>query len=870
MISIFDVKGMSCASCSAHVDKAVRCLPGVKEVSVNLLSNSMTVDYDDSIISAEDINNAVKRSGYSSSLRSDSKTISSGNNLASELDASRKRLLFSGLLLLLLMYIGMGHMVGLSSPKFASIDTSPLGYAVTMMLLSLSIILINFRFYRSGFSKLLRLAPNMDSLVSMGSFVSFVYSVYLTACIGLDISRGNFEAACKTANGLYYESAAMILVFISVGKLLEARSKLKTRSSIDSLLSLRPQTAQRINGEETEIISLEDIRPGDILLVKAGDKIPADGIITKGSGSIDESMLTGENLPLEKSEGDEVFQACINKSGYFEFRVTKNNSDTAFAEIIRLVEQAANSKAPVSRLADRISAVFVPVVFALSLVTLVIWLACGADFSLALKFAINVIVISCPCSLGLATPTAITAGTGKGAKLGILFKSAEVLENLSSVDTVVFDKTGTITSGILSCSDIWISEITDLQSFLSLAGSAEKLSSHPIGSAIYDYCLDNCNKPFPPATDYKEIEGSGIKCLIDGAELICGNFEFIRKYVDINNSLSSSYMQKGITPIFFAYNSKLIGIIGVNDTVREDSIAAVEYLHRMKLNTALLTGDCAAAAKSVASKTNISNLVYEVKPGQKSDYLKSLHDNGSKTVMVGDGINDAPALTTADIGIAIGAGTDVAIDSADIILTANTPADVVNAIDLSRKVMRNIRQNLFWAFFYNCLGIPIAAGVFYKSFGLQLNPMIASALMSCSSLFVVTNALRLNLYKPLLKGTSTLHKNKTGIEVKNVSENVGYEIAEIEDSEEIEKLEEPEKMEETTKMKVTVFVEGMMCVHCQAHVAKAFNDVDGISAVVDLESKTATLELSRDFTDEELIKIVTDAGYEVSKIVPIQ
>lgn len=832
----FSVTGMNCAACSAHVDKAVRSLTGVSDVSVNLLANSMTVIYDDKIVNDESIVKAVERAGYGATVYE-----ASDRSAKDKLDAKYShefrsnliKLFISIFLLLILMYFGMGHMLHLPL-GFFDISTNPATNTTLQMILAAAIIGINFSFYRSGFTKLFRLAPNMDSLVAMGSAISFVYSFVRLVNIYM-IYETDIALACSIAHNLYFESSAMILVFISIGKTLESRSKVKTRDSIDGLMKLKPETATRIVDGQESVVALEEVKPGDILVVRSGQQIPADGVIIKGSASIDESVLTGESIPADKTTNDNVYQATINRSGYFEMKVTRSDSDSALSEIIRIVEEASSSKAPISRLADKISAVFVPVVLGLALVVYIIWRAIGAEIYQALNYAITVIVISCPCSLGLATPTAITVGTGRAAKLGILFKSAEILENLHDVDTVVLDKTGTVTTGSLVCPPEFVLPASGISvdNLLSFAAVLEKSSVHPVGRCIYDYCVNNNADTSKSATDYKELSGSGITCKIDSKILLCGNRAFVSEYCSIDENAYNSVLENGVTPILFSYDGTYLGLISVTDSIKDDSKAAVAGLNELGTQVIMLTGDIEKTTASIAAKTGIINFESGVKPQDKESYITGLQTKGHKVAMIGDGINDAPALTSADVGIAIGTGTDIAIDSADIVLTHGSLIEAVNAIDLARRVMKNIKQNLFWAFFYNCLGIPIAAGVF-TGIGITLNPMIAAALMSCSSLFVVSNALRLNLYRPKLE-----HEEKIEIETKKTEDKI---------------------------MTFKINVEGMMCVHCKANVERALNTMPGVTATVDLESKTASVESSVEITFQDLIKTVEDAGYTVSAI----
>ena len=828
----FIVTGMNCAACSSHVERAVKNVNGVSNVNVNLIANNMIVVFDEKITDSETIISAVIKAGYGASAE-DIKS----NERTNEFLNLKRKLIISVTLLLVLMYVGMGHMIGLPIPKCLSISNSPLGFSLIMMLLSAVIIGINFKYYISGFSKLFRLSPNMDSLVAMGSCVSFIYSSVLTFFIFKLSHNNDIAEASVLAHRLYFESAAMILVFISIGKTLESRSKLKTRDAIDSLIKLKPDTAVRLSEQGEEVISASQIQVNDILIIRSGSSVPADGIIIEGHGSIDESVLTGESIPCEKGVGNELYQATINVSGFIKLKVTAIDSDTALSKIIELVEEASSTKAPISRLADKISAVFVPVVFGISAVTFVIWLLLGAPFYEALNYAITVIVISCPCSLGLATPTAIAAGTGRAAKLGILIKNAATLEQIHRIDSVVFDKTGTLTEGRLYCTDFIPAGDIEINEFAKLVYAAECMSEHPIAKAITEYIEKNFSYRGYNATDFESIEGGGIRACINGKDLYCGNIPLISSHIVLYTGVADKLAEEGKTPIIFEYDDRYVGIIAVADTIRADGAFAVGILNDIAVNTVMLTGDNEVTAKSVADNIGISAFKASLKPLDKAEYIEELRSSGHHVLMVGDGINDAPALTVADIGVAIGAGTDIAIDSADIIHTGTDLTTVADTILLGRKVIRIIKENLFWAFFYNCIGIPIAAGVF-SSLGVTLNPMIAAALMSLSSIFVVTNALRINLYEPIEKLTKT-SDNKADAD----------NFAESDDK-------------EKEAMKVNVIVNGMMCVHCKAHVEEAFNSVEGIQCVVDLDSKTAALTLSKDFTDEELFDIVKKAGYE--------
>ena len=833
----FDITGMNCAACSAHVENAVKKLTGVTQVSVNLLANNMAVQYDSEAINEQDIIGAVIRAGYGARVHANAVQYS----VKSEHTAGLWKLPVSTTLLLMLVYVGMGHMAGLPALSFFDIQSEPLGFSVTMCVLSLAVIVINFRFYRSGFTKLFRLAPNMDSLVACGSCISFIYSLFLTYRIyDFEIRLDNISAAAEYAHGLYFESAAMILVFISIGKMLEDRSKSKTRGAINALLSLKPDTVCRLNGGREETVSIDELVPGDTVIVRTGERIPVDGIILEGTASVSEAALTGESRPIDKEKGDTVYQATDNLSGYIVVRVESAGAETRLAGIIALVEEAASSKAPIARLADKISAVFVPVVFGISVLTFVIWLLKGYTLAEAVNFAISVIVIACPCSLGLATPTAVMVGIGRGAALNILFKSAEALETLNKADLVMLDKTGTITEGMPVVTDTYCTDYVTETEFIRLAGSIEALSSHPIAQAIATKAASNIREDFLPVTDYVQLDYGGIMGICDSVSVFAGNLKAYKKQYTAEPEpdvleIINSYSSMSATPVIFACDGHVIGVMALSDSIKSDSASAVERLKFYGLEPVMLTGDSEATAQSVAAQTGINTVFAQISPLEKDALIQKYQNDGHTLIMTGDGINDAPALTRADIGIAIGAGTDVAIESADVVLSGSSLSDLVNAIALSRATMKNIRQNLFWAFFYNCLGIPVAAGLFYKTLGLTLNPMLAAALMSCSSLFVVTNALRLNSFKPVMTCAAPL-----------TTDNI---------------------KQEDKKAMITLKIEGMMCIHCKAHVEQALNSQKGITATVDLEDKSAAVTLSENYSDDELRKIISDAGYELTEII---
>lgn len=850
----FNVTGMSCAACSAHVDRAVRNLTGVQDVNVNLLSNIMDVDFDPALVTSSQICEAVKKAGYAAEAASGKHRSSDDDTLGGFRrfhDRSFRKLIFSAVVLIMLVYTGMGSMIGLPIPRLMSPDTDPHIYCLVQLFLSFTICIINRSYYINGLKRLLDRAPGMDTLIAIGSGTSFFYSLFLTVKCIILVDSGDISEASAVTSGLYFESAAMILVFVSVGKTLEAGSKVRTTDSIRRLMSLKPLTAFRIrDGIETEI-PLDAICVGDILAVRAGQTIPADGVVISGGCAVDEAALTGESVPSDKQPGSEVYQATILTSGYMTFEVRKSGDDTTLSRIIALVEEASSSRAPISRLADRISAVFVPIVLGIALVTLIIRLISGQDLSTAIGYAISVVVISCPCALGLATPTAIMAGTGRAAELGILFRSAEILELTHKIDTVALDKTGTVTSGVLSVTDIIsFNGYTD-DEVLRLAAAVEAFSEHPIGRAVVDHYNRSAGRSgaVPSVTDYHALAAGGVSGYAEGRLIQCGSPASLS--VDPGDEISRIYISmadEGKTPVLIAADRKICGMISVRDTVKPDSRAAVDEFHRLGIRTVMLTGDNERTAMAVAREVGISEVMAGIRPDGKDAAVSRLKAEGHTVAMVGDGINDAPSLTRADVGIAIGSGTDIAIEAADIVLTGSRLSEAVTAVKLSHATMRNIKQNLFWAFFYNSIGIPIAAGVFSSSLGLTISPMIAAALMSCSSLFVVSNALRLRYFGRKHREGSPEVQLMTDIseEADNIDNNI-------------------QKGESTMKVKVTV--NGMMCMHCSGHVEQAFNSVDGIECTVDLEAKTAYLTLSRDFTDEELMKIVSDAGYEPVEVI---
>lgn len=834
----FSVTGMTCAACQANVTKAVSRLDGVKKVDVNPLNGSMTAEFDESVVSEENIVSAVEEIGYGASVFGNRKNESTLKNqweakrtlTENEQKQMKIRLIFSFLLLLPLMYIAMGGMMGLPLPSFFE---SSLTSAFSQLLITVPVLIINKKFFVSGFKALSKKAPNMDSLVAIGSGASLIYGIFAIYRMIYGIETGNHQVVHQYAHSLYFESSAMILTLVTVGKYLESRSKAKTSHTLEKLIDLAPKTATVVRNGREFVIETSQIMVNDIIVIRPGEQIPVDGIIISGNGFVDQAAITGESVPVEKQADDSVISATINRNGSFKFKATKVGEDTTLSQIIRMVEDAGNSKAPIARLADKISGIFVPVVMAIAVITAAVWLIAGKDFEFALNCAVSVLVISCPCALGLATPVAIMVGTGKAAELGILVKSAESLEKLHSVDTVVLDKTGTVTSGEPTVCDIAvINKSFSENEFLTFAASVENRSEHPLAKAVVSYAKQK-GIVLLEVDSFETIPGKGLRAEIENEIYYAGNLKLLETNgisIDFETQkLVQSFAAQGKTPLVFAKNGKIDGIIAVADVIRDNCRDAINKLHKMGIETVLLTGDNALTAQAIGKEAGIEEIISDVLPDGKDNCIKNLQSKGRKVAMVGDGINDAPALTRADVGIAIGAGTDIAVESADIVLMKSSLADVVTAITLSKAVMKNIKMNLFWAFFYNALGIPLAAGVFYPIFGILLSPMIGSLAMSCSSLCVVTNALRLRFFKAD-KQEYILEKNVKGED----------------------------------KMKKVIKIEGMMCPRCQAHVEKALSAVEGVESVeVSLEEKSATVTLVADVSNEVLTNAVTDAGYDV-------
>ena len=840
----FDVTGMTCSACSAHVEKAVRKLEGIGSVSVNLLQNSMVVEYDENALTTDDIISAVKSGGYGASLQGTNKATSAEppkNVALEEMKVMKHRLISSFCFLIPLFYVSMGHMMGAPLPEILTGHENIMLFALTQLILATPVLIINKKFFVVGFQALANRAPNMDSLVALGSAASYIYSIFAIYAIGYHLGRGNLEMAHHYGMELYLEGAAMILTLITVGKYMETRSKGKTSEAISKLMDLAPKMATVLrNGKEQEI-PVEQVAVGDIVIVRPGQAIPVDGKIIEGFSSIDESAITGESIPVDKQVDDMVIGATVNKTGFFKMEATRIGSDTTLSQIINLVEEASASKAPIAKLADTVSGIFVPVVITIAIIATVIWMFVGQPFSFALSIGIAVLVISCPCALGVATPTAIMVGTGKGAEYGILVKSAESLEIAHKIDTVVLDKTGTLTEGHPIVTDILPAPGVLRNPFLRMAASIEALSEHPLAEAIVNHAKEK-EISLNDAENLVTTAGQGIEADVNSKHILGGNLKMMQeRNIDLKGFEEKAIQlaEEGKTPLFFADGEKFLGVIALADTLKPTSKDAVDAFHKMGIDVIMLTGDNRRTANAIAEPLGI-RAIAEVLPQDKEMEIRRLQESGKKVAMIGDGINDAPALTRADVGIAIGAGTDVAMESADIVLMKSDLMDAVTAVQLSHATIRNIKQNLFWAFFYNTCGIPLAAGLFYSAFGWKLNPMFAAAAMSCSSFFVVSNALRLKLFKP------TYSAVKTAQEIKET------EI--ILNKEEI-------------LMKKTLKIEGMMCHHCTGRVDKVLNEMDGVTATVSLEGKSAEVELSKEISDEELVKVITEAGYEVVDII---
>ena len=840
---------MSCAACSARVEKAVSKVPGVTSCSVSLLTNSMGVE---GTASSHDIITAVQQAGYGASLKGSNKEQVSMSEAEEALEdhetpALKRRLIASTGFLIVLMYFSMGHMMW-GWPLPAWFNDNHVAMGLVQLLLAGIIMVINQKFFISGFKSLWHRSPNMDTLVALGSMASFVWSVYaLFAMTGAQVD-GDSTAVMNYMMEFYFESAAMILTLITVGKMLEARSKGKTTDALKSLMKLAPKTAVILrNGQETTV-PIEQVKKGDIFVVRPGENIPVDGVIVEGNSAVNESALTGESIPVDKAAGDLVSAATVNQSGFIKCEATRVGEDTTLSQIIKMVSDAAATKAPIAKIADRVSGVFVPTVITIAVITTIIWLLTGHEFGYALARGISVLVISCPCALGLATPVAIMVGNGMGAKNGILFKTAVSLEGAGKVQIIALDKTGTITSGQPEVTDLLPANGISETELLTTAFALEKKSEHPLAKAILEHA-ENLHLTAPEVSDFHALPGNGLSAVLNNETLIGGSMKFINSQVSVPAALSrkaEKLAEQGKTPLLFTRNGKLIGIIAVADVIKEDSPQAIRELQNMGIRVVMLTGDNERTARAIGAQAGVDDVIAGVLPDGKESVIRSLKEQG-KVAMVGDGINDAPALTRADIGIAIGAGTDIAIDAADVVLMKSRLSDVPAAIRLSRATLKNIHENLFWAFFYNVIGIPLAAGVWIPIFGWTLNPMFGAAAMSLSSFCVVTNALRLNLFKIHDAGKDKKIKQATSIEVKN-----DYNIKE---------------KEQKTMVKVTVNVEGMMCGHCEAHVNEAIKKAFGAEDVVSSHESNTTVFTAPERVDEDKIRAtIKEAGYEVTGI----
>ena len=879
----FDVTGMTCSACSSHVEKSVSKLTGVENVSVNLLTNSMQVEFDENKLDTAGIIKAVEDAGYGAAVKdehakSGAKTSgqsgSQENNGLSAVEQNvknmKKRLIVSLIFWIPLMYVSMGHMIyqwlNIPMPPFTMNflhgNENAITYAFTQFLLLLPILIANQKYFKNGFKTLWHRSPNMDSLIAIGAGAAILYGIFAIYRIGYAMGHDDMMVVHQYAHDLYFESAGTILTLITIGKYLETKSKGKTSEAITKLLNLAPKTVTAVRDGVEQVVDAADVEKGEIFLVKPGESVAVDGIVLEGKSSFDESAITGESIPVPKQEGDTIVSASINKSGLIRAKATKVGEDTTIAQIIRLVEEASSSKAPIAKMADKIAGVFVPAVITIALITGVIWLISGATFEFAMSTAIAVLVISCPCALGLATPVAIMVGTGKGAENGILIKSGDALETAHQIDTVVLDKTGTITQGKPVVTDIICAagKNADKTQLLQIAGSLEKGSEHPLAEAIVNYCLTN-NISLEKVTDFNALFGKGIEGTMSGTHYYAGNEKMMEeKGISLSTEQKNQIQalaKQGRTPLLFADEKQFLGIVAVADVVKPTSKEAVQKFRDYGIHVIMLTGDNEVTAQAIKEQVGIDEVVAGVLPTQKEEKISALKQAGHKVAMIGDGVNDAPALASADVGIAIGAGTDVAIESADIVLMKNDLLDAVGAVKLSKAVIRNIKENLFWAFFYNSIGIPLAAGVLYPLFQIKLNPMFGAAAMSLSSVCVVSNALRLRWVK--------LHDAKK-TQSEPYQDVAASTIADINQHNALDnniKSTNNDKGEST--MTTTISIEGMMCAHCQAHVEKALKEVAGVTEVtVSLENKNAVV--TGDASVEALKQAVVDAGYEVTDV----
>ena len=879
----FDVTGMTCSACSSHVEKSVGKLTGVENVSVNLLTNSMQVEFDENKLDTAGIIKAVEDAGYGAAVKdehakSGAKTSgqsgSQENNGLSAVEQNvknmKKRLIVSLIFWIPLMYVSMGHMIyqwlNIPMPPFTMNflhgNENAITYAFTQFLLLLPILIANQKYFKNGFKTLWHRSPNMDSLIAIGAGAAILYGIFAIYRIGYAMGHGDMMVVHQYAHDLYFESAGTILTLITIGKYLETKSKGKTSEAITKLLNLAPKTVTAVRDGVEQVVDAADVEKGEIFLVKPGESVAVDGIVLEGKSSFDESAITGESIPVPKQEGDTIVSASINKSGLIRAKATKVGEDTTIAQIIRLVEEASSSKAPIAKMADKIAGVFVPAVITIALITGVIWLISGATFEFAMSTAIAVLVISCPCALGLATPVAIMVGTGKGAENGILIKSGDALETAHQIDTVVLDKTGTITQGKPVVTDIICAagKNADKTQLLQIAGSLEKGSEHPLAEAIVNYCVTN-NISLEKVTDFNALFGKGIEGTVSGTHYYAGNEKMMEeKGISLSTEQKNQIRKlakQGRTPLLFADKKQFLGIVAVADVVKPTSKEAVQKFRDYGIHVIMLTGDNEVTAQAIKEQVGIDEVIAGVLPTQKEEKISALKQAGHKVAMIGDGVNDAPALASADVGIAIGAGTDVAIESADIVLMKNDLLDAVGAVKLSKAVIRNIKENLFWAFFYNSIGIPLAAGVLYPLFQIKLNPMFGAAAMSLSSVCVVSNALRLRWVKlhDAKKTQSEPHQDVAASTIADINQHNALD----------NNIKSTNNDKGESTMTTTISIEGMMCAHCQAHVEKALKEVAGVTEVtVSLENKNAVV--IGDASAETLKQAVVDAGYEVTDV----
>jgi Cu+-exporting ATPase len=879
----FDVTGMTCSACSSHVEKSVGKLTGVENVSVNLLTNSMQVEFDENKLDTAGIIKAVEDAGYGAAVKdehaksgtktsgqSDSQENSGLSAVEQNVKNMKKRLIVSLIFWIPLMYVSMGHMIyqwlNIPMPPFTMNflhgNENAITYAFTQFLLLLPILIANQKYFKNGFKTLWHRSPNMDSLIAIGAGAAILYGIFAIYRIGYAMGHGDMMVVHQYAHDLYFESAGTILTLITIGKYLETKSKGKTSEAITKLLNLAPKTVTAVRDGVEQVVDAADVEKGEIFLIKPGESVAVDGIVLEGKSSFDESAITGESIPVPKQEGDTIVSASINKSGLIRAKATKVGEDTTIAQIIRLVEEASSSKAPIAKMADKIAGVFVPAVITIALITGVIWLISGATFEFAMSTAIAVLVISCPCALGLATPVAIMVGTGKGAENGILIKSGDALETAHQIDTVVLDKTGTITQGKPVVTDIICAagKNADKTQLLQIAGSLEKGSEHPLAEAIVNYCVTN-NISLEKVTDFNALFGKGIEGTVSGTHYYAGNEKMMEeKGISLSTEQKNQIQalaKQGRTPLLFADEKQFLGIVAVADVVKPTSKEAVQKFRDYGIHVIMLTGDNEVTAQAIKEQVGIDEVIAGVLPTQKEEKISALKQAGHKVAMIGDGVNDAPALASADVGIAIGAGTDVAIESADIVLMKNDLLDAVGAVKLSKAVIRNIKENLFWAFFYNSIGIPLAAGVLYPLFQIKLNPMFGAAAMSLSSVCVVSNALRLRWVK--------LHDAKK-TQSEPYQDVAASTIADINQHNALDNnIKSTNNDKGESAMTTTISIEGMMCAHCQAHVEKALKEVAGVTEVtVSLENKNAVV--TGDASVETLKQAVVDAGYEVTDV----